>query len=367
MSVDIITLDNELKRALKDKSRLPKLRNDLEQIGKLLGERDTGACQHLNKVRETIERQISDLESGRTFKMYLLETVEIIEKYTKLLKRPIQMSFMGPVKPDNSEKHQIIKDYLMIYAKYGNASDAQRALPEENKKNANASDQPLCANSGCGSRDFDVIDQTTICNKCFAVQSSLTNPTSSYSDIDRINIASKYLYDRKIHFRDCILQFQGRQNVTIDKSVYEALENEFDKHHLLIGDAATPNHIRFCQITKDHISIFLKELRLSKHYENVQLIHYNLTGKPPPDIAHLEGKLLQDFENLTALYDQIHKKDTRKNFINTQYVLFQLLRRHKFDCDPSEFSILKTSERRDWHYSICKNLFSILNWNFTVI
>ena len=367
MDFDIISLDNDLKKKLKDDARRPILEKNVAQIDELLRRPDQSESELL-AAREQIVREIEDRKSGRRYNMYLLETVEIIEKYTQLLKNPIEMSFMGPVKSDNREKKKIIKEFMAIYSKYGNASDAVKHGASDRKiRGKGEPEVVVCTNVSCTSRNFAVIDQTTICNECFAVQSDLTNPTSSYSDIDRINIASKYLYDRKIHFRDCILQFQGRQNVTIDKSVYLALENEFDKHHLLIGDTATPNHIRFSNITKDHISIFLKELRLSKHYENVQLIHYNLTGQPPPDISHLEGKLLQDFEKLTTLYDDIHKKDSRKNFINTQYVLFQLLRRHKFECDPSEFSILKTSERRDWHYSICKNLFGILNWNFSVI
>lgn len=113
--------------------------------------------------------------------------------------------------------------------------------------------------------------------------------------------------------------------------------------------------------------MFLKELRLSKHYENVQLIHFNLTGKPPPDISRLEGVLLSDFEQLTMLYDEVYRYEPRKNFINTQYTLFQLLKRHKYPCNVSDFSIIKTSERRDWHHRVCKNLFSKLNWNFTAV
>ena len=33
--------------------------------------------------------------------------------------------------------------------------------------------------------------------------------TSSYKDTERANISSKYMYDRKVHFRDCINQYQG--------------------------------------------------------------------------------------------------------------------------------------------------------------
>ena len=62
-----------------------------------------------------------------------------------------------------------------------------------------------------------------------------------------------------------------------------------------------------------------------------------------------------------------NKKIDRKNFINTQYVLFQLLRRHKYPCKREEFNILKTVDRKSFHDDICKELFELLNWNFTAL
>ena len=56
---------------------------------------------------------------------------------------------------------------------------------------------------------FDVIDNSVyICLLCGSQQEVILH-TSSYKDIDRINISSKYTYDRKVHFRDCINQYQG--------------------------------------------------------------------------------------------------------------------------------------------------------------
>ena len=40
------------------------------------------------------------------------------------------------------------------------------------------------------------------------------------------------------------------------------------------------------------------------------------------------------------------KKNNRKNFINNQYVLYQLLTKYKHPCDISEFNILKTVETK---------------------
>ena len=71
--------------------------------------------------------------------------------------------------------------------------------------------------------DFNIIDTNIyICMNCSTQQTVLKN-VSSYRDIDRVNIGNKYLYDRKIHFRDSINQYQGKQNSTIPKKVYDDL------------------------------------------------------------------------------------------------------------------------------------------------
>jgi hypothetical protein len=190
--------------------------------------------------------------------------------------------------------------------------------------------------------------------------------TSTYKDIDRINISSKYTYDRRVHFRDCINQYQGKQNSSIDQIVYTQLSDQFDKHHLLTGGKNTPIETRFKNITKEHIYIFLKELEYTKHYENVNLIHYQLTGKKPDDISHLEDRLLDDFDLLTELYDKKFKNKQgfdRKNFINTQYVLYQLLVRYRHVCKKEDFTILKTVDRKSFHDDVAKICFEELGWN----
>ena len=93
------------------------------------------------------------------------------------------------------------------------------------------------------------------------------------------------------------------------------------------------------------------------------LIHYNFTDIKPDDISYLEEQLLDDFDILTDIYDKRFKNINRKNFINTQYVLFQLLSRHRHSCKKEEFIILKTIDRKFFHDEICKELFEELGWN----
>jgi len=182
--------------------------------------------------------------------------------------------------------------------------------------------------------------------------------------MDRVNMSSKYSYDRKVHFRDCINQYQGKQNSTIDNKVYTDLEEQFDRHHLLIGDKNTERSARFRRITKEHIAMFLKDLGYTKHYENINLIHYVITGVKPDDISYLEDKLLNDFDLLIDTYDKkFRNKISRTNFINTQYVLYQFLRRYKHPCKREDFVMLKTVERQTFHDEITKACFEELGWN----
>jgi hypothetical protein len=363
---NVVSLDRSVKIALGSSS------NNAQQLRKQMQSIEETRLSSVDpdnyiweSVRSSINDKLNNIETNNVLMMYLSESAEIVESYKNALKKPVKMSFMGPIVEHGCKKKELKRKYLEIYSKYAKFSpDLNPIVTEEVSDNND--DTLRCSTPGCDGTDFKQLNETMVCDKCSRVHSSPVS-TTSYADIDRINVSSRYLYDRKVHFRDCVLQFQGRQNVTIDKSVYDALECEFDKHHLLVGDKNTPSHIRFSKIKKEHILMFLKELRLSKHYENVQLIHFNLTGQSPPDISHLEGALLSDFEQLTALYDELYRNDTRKNFINTQYTLFQLLKRHKHPCTASDFSIIKTSERRDWHHRVCKNLFSKLNWNFTSV
>ena len=50
--------------------------------------------------------------------------------------------------------------------------------------------------------------------------------------------------------------------------------------------------------------------------------------------------------------------------INSQYVLYQLLIKHKFNCNKGDFNILKTTDRQTFHDDVCKELFNHLGWNF---
>lgn len=359
-SLDILSIhSNILNKFDEEQKNLPPAKTRLKEL-ELTAKMKNLPHRSRNELEQNIlnlKHSIWKLETNQEKNFYISETVEILEKYKKILKTPIKISFLNnnDTSINNKEKDDLIAKYLKIASKYTNI------VFKTEKSTTIKIECENCSNK----KDFIIEENFYICSECGAQQDVLQY-TSSYKDSDRVNISAKYTYDRKVHFRDCINQYQGKQNCTIDQKVYNDLEAILDRHHLLVGDKTTKKEIRFSKITREHILMFLKELGYSKHYENVILIHYNLTGKKPDDISHLEDKLMHDFDLLVETYDKHFKnKVERVNFISTQYVLYQLLLKHKHPCRKEDFVILKTMDRKTFHDSIMKELCSHLGWNFT--
>ena len=356
LSIHVKIIDN----FKQEKHKLSEYKNKLSEIEKSL-EKDNKIRIHdiLYNIKNILVEKINDIENDKYYNFYISETTELLEKYKNILNSPIKVNFMGKTVKNNNEKTKIIKEYIDIVTKYID----MESIIENKDIDKNKPEKLICKNCK-NNKDFDIIeDNIYVCVNCSSQQIIMKN-ISSYKDIDRINITSKYLYDRKSHFRDCINQYQGKQNCTIQKKIYDELEKQLELHGLLVGDENTPKETRYCKILKNHIYIFLKELGYSKHYENMNLIYYNLTGKKPDDISHLENKLIEDFNTLSEYYDKTFKNIDRKSFINTQYVLYQLLVKHKHPCNKEDFSILKTVERKNYHDDIARILFEGLGWSF---
>jgi hypothetical protein len=306
---------------------------------------------NLNIVKNKIEEDIKNVH------FYTIDFSEMIEKQKTQV--PKKISFMGNknVRNDKNE-NDVSKSFLDILKKYNIECKELEELVTKIKKK----EKKICI---CGNQNFVIHFEQNIeiCEEC-GKQEEKSYKSLSYKDISRINMSSKYTYERRIHFKDCMNQYQGKQNSSIDDKVFKDLELEFDRHGLL------DKKDRFKNITKEHILLFLKDIGYSKHYEDIVLIYHKMTGKPVDDISYLENNLMEDFDKISNLYDKKYKftgKIDRKSFINTQYILFQLLKRHKYPCKKEDFNMLKTLDRKSFHDDIVKDLFETLGFNFTPI
>ena len=364
VDIDILDIDSKIIRSFDDdKCKIDDYDNRMMELEESL-KLNSLTQRTIKSIQESIQElsdHINDIRSNRTYNYYIIESAEILEKYKNILKQPQKVNFIGKAIKNNKEKNKLVQQYIDIASKYVTIemeSKDKHSPPVKKEKK-------ITCNNCNNNKEFDIEEGNIyICLVCSSQQFILRNVTS-YKDINRINISSKYMYDRKIHFRDCINQYQGKQNSSISQEVYDDLIREFESHHLIesLEKCKNPND-RLKHITKEHISIFLKELSYTKHYENINLIHYHLTGIKPDDIGYLEDKLLDDFDIITEAYDRIFKNLDRKNFINTQYILYQLLIRHKHPCKKEDFSMLKTIDRKNFHDEECKKLFEEIKFSF---
>lgn len=325
-----------------------------------------------NKEKE-ISKLISDIKLKTTFDFYMMSAEPYIQKYSLLLEKPVRISFMKKTVDDSKEKNEIIEGYRKMIEKlfissndiWDKISEMMIIIPKEEIQTS------ICEICGCN--DYDIFEgNNSVCTGCGNQKEINFLHTSSYKDVDRISITKKYKYDRRQHFRDRISQLQGKQNSTISNKVYEDLYEQFKLNGLVDGKEGDPKDIRYSRITKEHIYLFLKETGHVKHYEDDVLIYHNITGKKPMDLSNYEDLLIADYNLLVDLYDRRYKNKAnsvnfiqKKNFLNSDYVIYQLLKRHGYPCKRENFGILKTIDRIIQCDDICKELFEELGWNFT--
>lgn len=336
---------------------------------------------------EKLKTTIADIKQNSKYNFYMFYAVPLIERYKELIKTPVKISFMrsDAVKFKNNKIHHekigIIDQYTTLLKK--NQFQLDDLLPAEYISeilNFNVNINCTCDNGvictlckdeikcqNCDNTEFDIDGNLFTCIVC-GIQIDLINTTSCIKDIERINISSKYTYDRRSHFKECINQFQAKQNQNIPDKVFQDLYHQIRIHNLEGPDENAPPEVRYKKLNKEHIQMFLKELNHTKYYEDLIYIYHKITNKPAEDISHIESRLMEDFDTLIEKYDQKYKnaagQQKRKNFINIQSILFQLLARNGYKCKSSDMSALKTWEKQTIHEEIIHDLFKDLSWNF---
>jgi hypothetical protein len=379
-SMDILELYARIKKFNDtEMASVDNYRNSLNEVVELLinAHKFNLRPRMVNKLcayKRNLEMLIQEHENLQYFDY---EIQHILEKYHILNNKTMTIPFFNVnkkiLKDHQNQKEQIKKEFLDKLREY--TSLRQFELMIRTYTTLPKSSPPPCV---CGNKtEFIKDDDRAVCALCSAEQSLICN-TSSFSDVGRVNMASKYTYNRKVHFRDCIIQYQGKQKTHIPEEIYTLLQTKLQhldqEGNSLINTQSSDKRKRYEKVSRALVLTMLKELDLKKFYDDIVLIHHTLTGQKCDNIEYLEDALLEDFDKLTETYDNLYtntvdasgdKPTKRKNFINAQFVLYQLLKKHGHPCNEMDFITLKTSERKRFHHTICKELFSILGWKYS--
>lgn len=366
-SYDILFIDKKIKKKIEDdKENIHKIieqKNKLER--KLKRTKSYKDRNDIMKKIDDMQTYIRDMESDYHLSMYITRTIHIVNEYESLLDKVVEKDFVsGKTKNINDaeiNKHKkecLIDEYIKIAKEYIDIPPIQCKV----KKIDN-----LCNGCGSGNGLIENTDYSTVCFNC-GNEMILIKNKPTYKDIDRVNITAKYKYDRISHFKDIMNKFQAKQTNTIPDKVFDYINKQLESHGLLID--SKDNVLKYSKVKKSHILMFLKEGGFSEHYDDCIYIYCTITFTKPPNITHIEEEIMNDFKLLISTYNSIKNQENtickkrRKNFLNSQYILYQLLRKHKYDCKKEDFNILKTRDRRIEHDEVYMKLCEKLKWTF---
>jgi len=354
---DIFHIDEKIKKLIyQEYKKLNNYKLELENYQDFL-------IKNVNKISDKkkkelqskinlLNQKINDIENDILMPEYICISSQILEKYKKIIYTPVKVSFFNNLNNKNindCEKNEIIEEFYEIAKKYIPIKIYKKETPE----------RYLC---NCGNQNnYTESQNKIICNECSNTH-SIQSIQTSFKDIDRVNLSQKYKYKKKVHFRDTVNQYQGKQNKKINPDIFSILEKQFLIHNLVNLDGKTHNE-KYSNITKEHIYMFLFETNNSNYYEDINMIHTYFTGIPCPDISEIEHLLYEDFDKVVDAYESLENID-RIHFLNGQYILYQLLRRRKFKVKESDFDILKTRERLVDHDEIYQKICIKLEWTF---
>lgn len=347
---NIFYIDRKIKDNIKEKiSSVDDLKNDLTKMLNMINSTKDPVSKTLGLHEVNIlRRRIQDLESTFELNLYIYRTIDLIEEYRKILSQETY-SFVitneSQTKDANrvkNKKRDVLSRYLLIAQEYINLVNYQQKYQ-----------QMLCDN--CGNTNFilDNDDSIYICTDC-GTAIEILDDTPSYKDTDRVNMSSRYTYSKRGHFIHAIKCFQGIQNTDPKRieNIVQVLLKEINIHNLTRET-----------VNKDHIYMFLNEKDLSKHYEDLNLLHHIITGENCPDISMYENSLLELFDKQEEAYTKVELPD-RINALNVNYKLYKLLQKLNYPIRKDDFYILKTKNKEIEHDEKMKEAWELLGWNW---
>lgn len=298
------------------------------------------------RLKRIIESDINSINLTITcidnLEFYFIETADVLKRYIDIINTPINNSFFDKsVENINvSNKNNLINEYYLILTNY------RKFLKQCNIPflDNGITDCEHCKNNF----GFIYNENIAICYYCNVEKSIMKNKNIT----NEFKITHKYSYDRNVQFRDCIIRFQAKQNISIPLEIFQNVRQVINKY-------------RIVNVELSHVYLTLKNLGYTKYYEHFVLIHSLITGIPAPNIEHLEEQIITEFELILIQLNEI--KDLNLKNFNTQYVMFQLLKLHNFKFHPDHLLLVKSTERKLFTNKVCKVIFQNLGWKFTEI
>lgn len=190
----------------------------------------------------------------------------------------------------------------------------------------------------CGQDKIVTVEGEQFCDGCGLITRQET--AASWADVTRVHLTPKYSYDRRVQFKDQVLQFQGKGKV--DRDLVKILREKF------FGQ----------KMTKTQFLTELKQITKQRcHFDQVHCLYYRIFNCIAPNFSEVENKILNDFDRYSQAFASLVQQDKTKTFSNNQLLLFQLLKRHGIKVSRDDLMVTGIVVDAQM-----KKVFNALNW-----
>lgn len=155
------------------------------------------------------------------------------------------------------------------------------------------------------------------CNTCGLI--TRVQGAIAYADVSRVHAFPVYLYDRKVQFKELLLQFQGKNKHT-DLSILNKL----------VIPPTRMSKLDFLQMLKT-------VCKNRTHLDSVHGLYYHVYKIKPPDLSSIENCILNDFDKFLVKYQPVGKMHVSNNFL-----LYQFLNKYKFNVTKDDVLYIDT-------------------------
>lgn len=328
--------DLVLRTISSNQKKIQELHNEIKKLQDIL----SLASQY--EDTEDIEQKILDFER-EVRKLDRSKVDAYIELTTHLLKEyqenyaDIDSSFSkisSGIRDKIIKRDKIVQKYISVAREYA-------SIPNSNYK---AAKKQVCY---CGGVNFDTgLDGYLVCELCHASVVVLDiNPP--FKERNRFPMNNKYSYSKEKHLDEAIKEVCGTQNKEIDPNILKNLRRlmkfqDFTKDSL----------------TKKQLWDMMQEGKYSNNYDDLHLIHHQLTTKPCKDISMYREDIMSDHRIAEPAYEQLSNLD-RRNSMNVYYKLLRLLVRRGYEPIKDDWCMLE--DKISLYDPIWKRMCDLLN------
>jgi len=191
----------------------------------------------------------------------------------------------------------------------------------------------------CGSEDKQVEDGECVCMGCG--RSSKDTGSSLWIDVTRVYITPPYSYNRRAHFREFFLGYQGK----CARAPYAVLDQ--------LQLARKP------ALTKLHFQAVLKmSVRGQLKSEYIHALYYRFFECSPPNLLCWCQRVMGMCEELFACL--AGTRDTSASIVSNQFLLYQIL--NNLGVNTSWDDVLLTEGPYQSSRAVCERSMSSLGW-----